>query len=330
MLPHTHDIYDNPQYASLFLKGSDELFNYSFQKGNEWLSNLAIKRRISSVAGIDIQEELYDLETPYGYGGFQTNSTDPAFLSQAWLDYKSTCQSNKIVAEFIRCHPFGNIPSELTAQWQLYILDRETVYIDLASDYATLSSNYKRSLRGSLSKAKKSNLTFHDITKNPASEAEFERLYDLTMQKNQATDFYYFDHTHFQQLFQLDQVKLYSANLDGLPISMALTFVTDSFIHYHLGASSPEHYSFCGNPYLLDQISKLHAGSGKKFHLGGGRTNHEDDQLLKFKSNFSSQRLPFHIAGIVYNQNKYDHLNHLKTQHSQTTTPGFFLKYRLP
>ena len=58
-----YDTYFHPDYVSLFLEGSDELFEYSYKQDEHWLSSVSIKKRINQVAGIDITEELYDLET---------------------------------------------------------------------------------------------------------------------------------------------------------------------------------------------------------------------------------------------------------------------------
>lgn len=324
------DIYYNPSYASLFLEDSDELFDYSYKEGQNWLTSLSIKKPIHQVAGIEITEELYDLETTYGYGGFRTNCTNPSFLSRAWINYQQTCQESHIVAEFVRSHPFHDQPSELTNDWALYTHDRNTVYVDLSLDHETIRSSYKRSLRGSLTKAAKSQLTFHDVTGDSQAEETFKKTYDLTMQKNNASEFYYFDDNHFQKLFQLDEARLCAAKLDDQLINMCVIFVTDAYIHYHLGAGIPEQYKLCGNPYLLDQIIQHYAGSGKKFHLGGGRTSEEEDPLFKFKSNFSDSRCPFHIGGIIHNKTQYNRLNAIRAQNAEPATQPFFLKYRLP
>src|SRR4051794_18927904 len=53
---------------------------------------------ISAIEG----EELYDLQSPYGYGGPIITSEDPSFTIRANAAYITWCQSQKIVVEFIR------------------------------------------------------------------------------------------------------------------------------------------------------------------------------------------------------------------------------------
>src|SRR5581483_11881257 len=72
--------------------------------------------------------EFFDLQSAYGYGGPLSSSDATSFLEEAWRNYRTWCEANRVLAEFVRFHP-------LLENWRFYwgevVSDRETVWIDL-------------------------------------------------------------------------------------------------------------------------------------------------------------------------------------------------------
>ena len=68
-----NDIYYKRDYAKLYTGDKSSLFHFEYREGESLFINLAIKSPIDKIGLSDCDEGYYDLETPYGYGGFYTN-----------------------------------------------------------------------------------------------------------------------------------------------------------------------------------------------------------------------------------------------------------------
>ena len=114
---------------------------------------ITIKRRISKILKTNLNELYFDLESPYGYSGFETNTTDQKFLNEAFRQYKKFISSfDNVISEFIRFHPFSNSHEILANELDYLKLNRKTVYVNLNQNYDDIYKNYKKSLKRNLKK----------------------------------------------------------------------------------------------------------------------------------------------------------------------------------
>lgn len=89
------DIYFNEDYAKLY--GKPFLFEY---KNKDYIfKTIAIKNFIKDTP-------FYDIQSPYGYNGFYVNTNDQTFIKEALNSLKIKALKEKIIAFFIRFHPF--------------------------------------------------------------------------------------------------------------------------------------------------------------------------------------------------------------------------------
>jgi len=318
------DIYYDKRYIELYLKPNEEIFEFEYKKDDNIFYNIAIKKPINKIGNITVSDNYYDLETVYGYGGIYCNSKDEIFLEKALKRYEEYCYSENIIAEFTRFHPFNNIHYNCTGFFDLLINDRQTVYIDTTLSKENRWANYTSKMRNILRKCEKE-LTF--VRSNNIDN--FIHLYESTMKKNNAEEFYFFDKEYFINLLNLKNVELYEVLYKDTVISSSFFMFSKEFGHYHLSANNYEYRKYNANYMILDSIFDI---SNSKdiplFHLGGGRTNEEDDLLLKFKEKFSSHKEDFFIAGKVFNQDIYS--KYINTWENQTKNKiKYFLKYRL-
>ncbi len=319
-----NDIYYSKEYISLYLKDNEEIFEFEYREDNCIFYNIAIKRPITKIGNIDIDDEYFDLETAYGYGGFYLNTDDQEFVKIAMEKYKQHCLKEKIIAEFIRFHPWNIFPQEQKEFLDMNIYDRDVVYVDLSLSKEERWKNYASNTRNILRKCEKE-LVFQ---KSDNIEA-FIELYEKTMDKNNATDFYYFSREYYEQLISNENIKLYEIRQNGQIISMAFFMFSDDLGHYHLSANNYEMRRYNANYFMLDQIFEIARSKGKKyFLLGGGTTTDIDDSLLKFKKKFSSLIKPFYIGGKIYNNEIYSKYKQIWEQQSKEEI-RYFLKYRL-
>nr|WP_286014864.1 hypothetical protein [Campylobacter jejuni] len=88
------------------------------------------------------------------------------------------------------------------------------------------------------------------ISKAKASDAKnFKRLYDETMRRNQAGEFYFFDDDYFKELFNFKQSLILKASYRVKFLAYASFFLVRKFAYYHLSANKNEKNA---NAALLD------------------------------------------------------------------------------
>ena len=320
------DIYYNKDYASLYLKPESELFTFQYREGDDFFYNLSIKSPIHEVSGALVRESIYDLETPYGYGGFYTNSNKDDFIKRALDDHTKVCIKEGIIAEFIRFHPFNTFPKKWRESFEFLSQDREVVIVDLSLSQEERWKGYSSNTRNILRRAQRDLTVTHQSTDLDS----FQNLYQQTMLKNQADEFYFFEKNYFTQLNEMKNVELLTIHLNDEAIASGFFLYGKEVAHYHLSANSNAHLRLNANYLLLDTMFEKAKACGCKYlMLGGGRTNGENDSLLKFKKKFSPQTLDFFIAGKVYQPEIYTQLNQLWQDRNPEKKIKYFLKYRV-
>ncbi len=190
-----NDVYYQKDYLSLYLEEGQSIFEFNFKENDNFFYNIAIKRPITQIGNIIVEEGYFDLETAYGYGGYYTNSQDEKFIQRALTVYKERCAEEKIIAEFIRFHPFNDFPIDYRDRLNFCVYDRDVVYVDLSLTKDERWSTYSKKTRNLLRHCERQ-LSF-DKDDNLGS---FSNLYNQTMQKNNAQDFYYFGDEYFQNI----------------------------------------------------------------------------------------------------------------------------------
>lgn len=318
------DIYYQKEYISLYLKEGESLFEFKYKQDTNKFYTIAIKRPITKIGNIPLNEGFFDLETVYGYGGFYTNTDNKQFLKEALKAYEQKCDKERIIAEFLRFHPFNDFALQNPEFFDMLIHDRNVVYVDLSLSKEQRWSEYSSNTRNILRRAAEK-LTFSETN----DLAPFIELYHETMKKNSAESFYFFDDNYFQKLLEFKSSNLYTIMEDQTDLSSGFFLFGEEFAHYHLSANNYTRKQHNANYLMLENLFEEAKKMGiEYFVLGGGRTNKEDDALLRFKQKFSKFTKPFYIAGKIYNKTIYDRYVKSWEQQSQKEIK-YFLKYRL-
>src|SRR5918996_1439829 len=171
------------------------------------------------------------------YSGPVATTTSPDFLAEAWQGFEDWCSEENVVCEFIRFSPL--LRSERFASPQTEVsLNRETVEIRLGGGEEALWQGYESAQRNRVRKAIKRGLACREASLAEGL-ATFRDLYESTMQRARATDFYFFPDAYYRDLRRTlsDRTKLFVV-IDGHdPIAAGLFFTNGRTLHYHLGAS---------------------------------------------------------------------------------------------
>lgn len=319
-----NDIYYLKEYTTLYLTEGSTIFEFDYQDGTDRFYNLSIKRPINN----GTNGGYFDLETAYGYGGYYCTTEDKGFLKKAFKAYSQKCIEEQIIAEFVRFHPWNTFLSLDSTNLDFLAVDRQTVSIDLRPQKADRWLNYSSTTRNILRKAS-SNFCLLETD----NIEEFMRLYQSTMKKNNANDFYFFPKNYYEKLLAMENVKLFSVVYDNQIIHMSFVLLGKDLAHYHLSANNQKFSKLNGNYYFIDSMCeylKKNYPYISEFHLGGGRSNLNNDSLLAFKSKFSQIRNNFFIAGKIFNHIVFEnYTDAFHVIHPELKSTKFFLKYRM-
>jgi serine/alanine adding enzyme len=271
-----------------------------------------------------------DLESVYGYGGPHATGDD-AFVARCWHAFSGWCSEQRVVAEFVRFNPLSR-NERLAPEEMRLVLDRETVAVPLDVDAEALWSGYRSVQRNMVRKAEAAGLVAAEVDPTPAALREFRALYDETMTRVGADEYYVFGNAYYDALGGLgDRLRLFEVRRDVELAAAALFLVHRDRMHYHLAASRGELRRLAPNNLLLHTAASWGLEHGlRTLHLGGGRTSEPEDALLQFKSSVSDVRLPFYTGRLVHDSSMYETLcDRWLQQVRPPERPPYFLLYRL-
>lgn len=274
-------------------------------------------------------QSLFDMTTPYGYGGFiidgTPNESSYKKINEEYCDY---CRSKNIISEFVRFHPVVENSKMNNEIYEVIDLGK-TITLDLISIeqiWSDLSSKNRNVIR----KAIKSGVEIY-WGRNPELIDEFIPLYNATMYKDDAIDYYYFNKEFYKSVledFRYNSLIFYAFYNQKI-ISMSMILFGNDNMHYHLSASDREYQNLGATNLLLYEAACWGCENGyKSFHLGGGLGSKEDS-LFKFKKAFNkSSKTYFSIGKKIFDQEKYDELTKIRDTDYNIIDNSYFPRYR--
>lgn len=303
------DIYYMREYALLCEHdGHSEAVLFSVEKGENIGIYVFIKTKIEQWHG---EDDYYDIETPYGYGGPVVSMDDQLFeeiFEKLFIQY---CRENNIIAEFVRFHPLFKNHTVFKKNIEV-LANRTTVSLDLTlSEEEIWMKQIGKQNRNTIRKAAKNGL----VVEETRDDTEFRKLYENTMHKVGAEQFYYFDDSYYRRLWNNQEIVLLQVKKieeqGGQDDVLAAAFFMGcgEYFHYHLAGSKKEYLKLAPNNLLLWEAIRYGKRHGyKKMHFGGGLTNEETDSLFQFKKKFSRDTNIFYIGKRVHNYEVYSAL----------------------
>jgi len=260
-------------------------------------------------AGIE-RDEPRDVVTPYGYGG----PTADGF----WDAYEEWARERGVVTTFVRFHPlYGNQRGAPIHVDEL----APTVAWRLDPDRDLLAGLHFKH-RNKVTKAENAGAT---VTQHDGL-GEFVPLYEDTMRRVNADDFYFFEPAYWERLGELPLVR-FDAGIDGEVVASALCLATPPWLHYHLsGTTDAGRTTGSSTLVLLEAARWAQANGYERFHLGGGLGGKEDS-LHHFKARFDPEGLvPAAVGKAIHDEDAYRRLS----GGSEVAFEGFFPAYRRP
>lgn len=268
----------------------------------------------------------FDFSTPYGYGGWLIEGEDSDNL---FPEYVKWCKRNNIVCEFVRFHPMLENQHYSEEAYDVIRLG-ETVALDLTS-YDMIWSNLKSTCRNRIRNALKIPVQVYN-GRFPEIFKKFPDIYDLTMDKDNADPYYYFEPDFYDSILNdlPEEAQIFYAQIpDGKIIAAVIMLECNGYMNYHLSCSLPEYSKIAATNMIIYQAALWGSRHGfRSLYLGGG-VGSEEDNLLRFKKTMykGEKGYPrFYIGKKVFDKEAYDQLCNMRGINSNSD--GFFPRYR--
>ncbi len=323
---HNYDVYWLSGYVKAFQihgDGQPLLFRYEGEKIRG--INVVMKRDVAKDRRfIDkIPEgQYFDFATPYGYGGWIIEGEQTQELFTA---YENWIKENGIVSEFVRFHPLIKNHEGCSAFYKVIQLG-EVVHMDLSSP-ENIWDNITSKNRNMIRKAIKNEVKVYN-GRFPEIFERFREIYNKTMDKDDAEDYYYFKPNFYISLLEdlPHNSQVFWAEKNKQVIAASIMVYANGHMNYHLSGSQREFGSLSPGNLLLYNAALWGCANGyKTFYLGGGVGSGEGS-LFRFKRAFYKGDLNrFYIGKKIYDGRKYNELTDMR---KEIENPDYFPKYR--
>lgn len=326
-----YDVYYLSGYVKAFwLNGDGEPMLLYFEGSGTRAVNVVMKRDIGKCEQLSqsVEENTYfDLITPYGYGGFLIEGISSKQLEKEYVDY---CRNNNIVSEFVRFHPILKNHEMVNNIYDEVYLGK-TIAVDTESP-EQIWKNFTSKNRNMVRKAKKAELEVFWARDENIIE-EFMKIYNATMDKDVAEDYYYFKKEFYESI--LNDLKYnamwFYAKKDKKIAAISIFLFENGNMHYHLSASRREYQHMAPTNLLLYEAALWASYNGYRvLHLGGG-VGAKEDSLYSFKKAFNRQSdCHFYIGKKIFCEEVYDKLvNYRRGKEGFEEKSSFFPLYRV-
>ena len=305
--------YCNPFYCDLFSNSYDEpICVYWEDKCGKIILPL-IKRNIKNDIKIDIDPDICDLISPYGYGGpFYIGNPN---WDEFWEEFFAWGKINKYISCFIRLSLF--VPNN--AVEKIFVrIRKKNIVRSLCFRREEIWKDYEHKVRKNVNRAIKENVIIK-IDKEGNHLTEFVCIYNETMQRRSAEESYYFKNDFFEKLINMlkGNYVFFHAIYQDTIISSELALVSEENIYSFLGGTREIYFSLRPNDLLKHEIIMWGIENGKKnYIIGGGYL--EDDGIYRYKKSFSPNGvMHFKSAEIIFDEQKYKDLLMMKDREGE-------------
>ncbi|BDB26077.1 GNAT family N-acetyltransferase [Cupriavidus sp. P-10] len=278
----------------------------------------------------DINGKDWDASSPYGFAGPLVSDDAPAsFADEALAAAMEVLRGQGCVSCFIRLNPIVN------AQWSssigTLIEHGQTISIDLSKSEAEHWRDTSHGHRLEISKAMRAGVTVR-LDETLETLPHFIRLYNASMDRLRASDYYFFDDAYHYSLAQElgDRLRLFVAEEEGVIIGGATVMVSGDggILQGHLMGIDARYRHRQPSKIMLHAIRQWGREQGHRYyHLGGGLGGSAEDSLFRFKRGFSPDTHVFCTQRVVVDPDRYQALCG-DTPSVLEDLSGFFPAYR--
>jgi CelD/BcsL family acetyltransferase involved in cellulose biosynthesis len=324
----SREVFAHPDYVTLFARPCDRaVCAVGEDTGGAILFPLLL-RPLAAEAWAAPGEARLDAVSPYGYGGPFAFGEGPRDDAAFWRAHEAWCREAKVVSTFARLPLFDGQLPRLPAPPEPR---GPNVVRDLGPDLAAIWKEYDRSVRANVKTAERSGVTV-EVDATGARLDEFVAVYEHTMSRRGATDWYFFPRSLFEELVArlAGQYVFFHALHRGRVVSTELILLSRDHAYMLLSGTLAEAYPLRPNDLLRHRTVAWTAARGlAAYVLGGGYE--PGDGVYRHKRNFAPKGLlPFRVACLVHDQAAARELTvrRAAAQGGWAPKAGFFPSYR--
>ena len=189
--------------------------------------------------------------------------------------------------------------------------NRHTLGTNLKDFDDPVQSEFSKSCRQNIRKKLAMGMEYK-VTVNPTDFETFKKCYYSTMERNEATDYYYFDDEYFKKIHEYygPYTILVETIFEGKTIAAGLYYICNKIIHIHLSGTLKEYLNLSPAYILRYGVTMWGKENGYELiHHGGGRSSSEEDSLYLFKKQFAKNTsFDFYLGKKIWNKEIYDKL----------------------
>lgn len=326
-----HDAYWLSGYVKAFyIHGDGEPLLFYYCDESIRGINVVMKRDVAQdkhFSGKIPGGKYFDFATPYGYGGWvmegvkpeSSLNTEPLFNA-----YSTWLQRHGIISEFVRFHPMLKNHEACQKFYEVLRLG-EVVHMDLSSREGIWNNIISKN-RNVIRKAIKNNIKVYN-GRFPEIYKRFRAIYNSTMDKDNAEDYYYFGEQFYESVLNdlPNNAQIFWAEKDGTIIAASIMLATNGYMNYHLSGSLREFNSLAPTNLLIYEAALWGNANGYRTLYMGGGVGSGEDNLFKFKHAFYKGDLNrFYIGKKIVDNEKYNQLLRMR----EPIDSGFFPEYR--
>lgn len=326
-----HDTYHLPAYVRIAAdhEGAEPAALYASSGEHAVLIPMLIR---CLPPELDAPSHWMDASSPYGYSGPIATTGIPLDVLRSLLrSLWDVARERGVVSAFLRLNPFRSIPTTILDEFGVVLKHGPVVYVDLSKSAKELWAETRGSHRDDIVRLGRMGYTVEidDWT----TYANFRALYNATMQRLSASEFYRFTDRYFDELRDLLGDHLHLCTVrgpDGEVAAGGLFLTADGLVSYHLSGTHEGHFRVAPSKLMLHVAMQWAKDRGASlFNLGGGFGG-KSGSLHHFKAGFSRSELDFSTARLVFEPEYYDQLTdtNRRLRHVVTAPDAFFPLYR--
>lgn len=320
-----HDVYWLSGYVkTLQVHGDGDPILFFYDDGRTRGISVSMLRDIANAVPFrDLLEEgcYFDIATPYGYGGWLIEGDNSEDLFGTYFDWLG---KNSIISEFVRFHPMVKNHEACRGFYEIDCLGA-IVHMDLSSP-EVIWSNLTSENRNRIRKAIKNGVRIYNGN-SPEIYEQFRKIYNATMDRNNAVGYYYFDRAFYQSVLKelAQNSRIFWAEKDGKVIAASIMVYANSRMSFHLSGSLKEYNCFAPNNLIMYHAALWGYENGYKTFLLGGGVGASEDTLLRYKKTYYKGELfHYYVGKKIICPDRYDYL----TKMSKTDESRYFPGYR--
>ena len=314
-------------YAALYVGENDNLEAFSFEDLGFSYFLPYVRRSVRS--DLFPGDAISVIESPYGYAGIIASTEDHGFLSHAWEQFELRMMQANVIAAFLRFDPLLQTQRYFAGPPECLVSIRDVVTPTLSTNEEVLLGGCKGNVRNKINKARRCGVKVR-VSETVEQAMSFVPLYQETMSRLLAKDFYQFGPTYFKKLFCRSDTTCLIAELEGKQIAGIIGVRYGDNAIVHLSATNEIARTNGASQLLRYELMLSMAQLGcKKFNFGGGKTDHKKDNLLAHKKGFSNETERFYIAKCMINPAKHLEVteNWLHSPYYDADRAKYFIPY---